>query len=73
MSESTVVHYLVLAEGAILDVESCEEAFREGPQYGEYGDDWQLEWHHYSADGEPLAGGEWPCGCDYTKGWPEDV
>lgn len=64
MTDTTVVHYLLLASGPILEAESCAEAFREGPQYGQYGDDWYVEWHHYGKDGEPVAGGEWPCGCE---------
>ena len=59
--ETTVQHFVIYTDGAIIEAASCAEA-REGAGGGE-GVRWWLEWGHYGPGGEPVAGGEWPCGC----------
>lgn len=65
--ETTVQHYVTFADGAIIDVLSCDDARGCAGENGHGADDegrtWWIEWGHYGPDGEPVAGSEWPCGC----------
>lgn len=65
--DTHVRHYVVLSDGAVLDVRDCQDARdvadENGEDVGMEGSRWWTEIAHYTTDGRYVAGGEWPCGC----------
>lgn len=67
-TEYRIEHYYTsMRTPDIIPVADCREAQRmawaDGFRPDDEGHRWWLEVHHYDEAGEPVAGGEWPCGC----------